>query len=167
MEDESMQPREQPPHRPEQALGSLRGESTSSSSHSPYPDDEGALTPERSPDAAEISAHSQAPAATPGAAPDADPTADPADPGTTIERAVPPIPSYLLDPRPIVLIGTLIWTLALLGNMLFFDGDMRTVILCAVGVGVGAMGTAVYALQRRAVLRGAKGAQVGLDFDQP
>lgn len=162
-----MQPREQPPHRPEQALGSLRGESTSSSSHSPYPDDEGALTPERSPDAAEISAHSQAPAATPGAAPDADPTADPADPGTTIERAVPPIPSYLLDPRPIVLIGTLIWTLALLGNMLFFDGDMRTVILCAVGVGVGAMGTAVYALQRRAVLRGAKGAQVGLDFDQP
>ena len=33
---------------------------------------------------------------------------------------MPPIPSYLLDPRPIVLIGTLIWTLALLGNMLFF-----------------------------------------------
>lgn len=162
-----MQPREQPSHRPEQALGSLRGESTSSSSHSTHPDNEGAMPPGRSPDAADISAHSQAPGATPDAAPDEDPTAPTAEPGAIVERAVPAIPTYLLDPRPIVLIGTLIWTLALLGNMLFFDGDMRTVILCAVGVGVGAMGTAVYALQRRAVLRGAKGAQVGLDFDQP
>ena len=112
------------------------------------------MTPARSPDAAEISAHSQAPGAEPDATPDATP-----------EPAVPTIPTYLLDPRPIVLIGTLIWTVALLANMLFFDGDMRTVILCAVGVGVGAVGTAVYALQRRAVIRGAKGAQLGLDFD--
>lgn len=158
-----MQPREQPPHRPEQALGSLRGESTSSSSHSPSPDDQGEVTPARSPDAAEISAHSQAPGAEPDAT-DAPGVPD-AEPGATDDPAVPTIPTYLLDPRPIVLIGTLIWTVALLSNMLFFDGDMRTVILCAVGVGVGAVGTAVYALQRRAVIRGAKGAQLGLDFD--
>ncbi|MCD2263030.1 DUF2530 domain-containing protein [Dietzia aurantiaca] len=82
------------------------------------------------------------------------------------ERRVPPIPSYLLDPRPPMLIGTLAWTIALLAQMLFFDGDMRTVILCAVGVGVGAVGTAVYALQRRAVIAGSAGAQEGLDFDR-
>ncbi|GAA4259520.1 DUF2530 domain-containing protein [Dietzia aurantiaca] len=82
------------------------------------------------------------------------------------ERQVPPIPSYLLDPRPPMLIGTLAWTIALLAQMLFFDGDMRTVILCAVGVGVGAVGTAVYALQRRAVIAGSAGAQEGLDFDR-
>lgn len=79
---------------------------------------------------------------------------------------MPPIPSYLLDPRPPMLIGTLAWTIALLAQMLFFDGDMRTVILCAVGVGVGAVGTAVYALQRRAVIAGSAGAQEGLDFDR-
>ena len=76
------------------------------------------------------------------------------------------LPNYLLDPRPIVLVGTLAWTLALLAHMLMFEVDMRTVILCAVGVGVGAVGTAVYALQRRAVIRGTKGAQVGLDFSK-
>lgn len=81
---------------------------------------------------------------------------------------VPPLPNYLLDPRPIVLLGTLAWTLALLAHMLMFEVDMRTVILCAVGVGVGAVGSAVYALQRRAVLRGSAGAQAGLDFaDEP
>ncbi|QGW23868.1 hypothetical protein GJR88_01287 [Dietzia sp. DQ12-45-1b] len=78
---------------------------------------------------------------------------------------MPRIPGYLLDPRPVVLIGTLAWTIALLAMMLMDEVDMRAVILCAVGVGVGAIGTLVYALQRRAVLRGSAGAQVGLDFD--
>lgn len=50
--------------------------------------------------------------------------------------------------------------------MLMDEVDMRAVILCAVGVGVGAVGTLVYALQRRAVLRGSAGAQGGLDFDR-
>lgn len=85
-------------------------------------------------------------------------------PPTPRAPEVPPLPNYLLDPRPIVLLGTLAWTLALLAHMLMFEVDMRTVILCAVGVGVGAVGTAVYALQRRAVLRGSAGAQAGLDF---
>lgn len=79
---------------------------------------------------------------------------------------VPRIPAYLLDPRPVVLIGTLAWTIALLAAMLVDEVDMRAVILCAVGVGVGAIGTLVYALQRRAVLRGSAGAQSGLDFDR-
>lgn len=78
---------------------------------------------------------------------------------------VPRIPAYLLDPRPVVIIGTLAWTVTLLAAMLVDEVNMRTVILCAVGVGVGALGTAVYALQRRAVLRGSAGAQSGLDFD--
>lgn len=78
---------------------------------------------------------------------------------------VPRIPGYLLDPRPVVIIGTLAWTLTLLVAMLVTEIDMRTIILCAVGVGVGALGTIVYALQRRAVIRGSAGAQQGLDFD--
>ncbi|MFN3602031.1 MAG: DUF2530 domain-containing protein [Dietzia sp.] len=82
------------------------------------------------------------------------------------EPQVPRIPAYLLDPRPVVLIGTLAWTIALLAAMLVDEVDMRAVILCAVGVGVGAIGTLVYALQRRAVLRGSAGAQTGLDFDR-
>ena len=78
---------------------------------------------------------------------------------------VPRIPAYLLDPRPVVIIGTLAWTLTLLAHMLMEEVDMRSVILGAVGVGVGAVGTIVYALQRRAVLRGSAGAQQGLDYD--
>lgn len=78
---------------------------------------------------------------------------------------IPRIPVYLLDPRPVVIIGTLAWTLALLTYMLMDDVDMRSIILSAVGVGVGAVGTIVYALQRRAVLRGSAGAQQGLDYD--
>ena len=78
---------------------------------------------------------------------------------------IPRIPDYLLDPRPVVIIGTLAWTLALLTYMLMDDVDMRSIILSAVGVGVGAVGTIVYALQRRAVLRGSAGAQQGLDYD--
>lgn len=78
---------------------------------------------------------------------------------------VPQLPAYLLDPRPVVIIGTLAWTLALLAHMLMEQVDMRSVILGAVGVGVGAVGTIVYALQRRAVLRGSAGAQQGLDYD--
>lgn len=87
-------------------------------------------------------------------------TDEPTDP------QVPRIPGYLLDPRPVVMVGTLAWTLALLAAMLVDEVDMRTVILCAVGIGVGALGTFVYALQRRAVLRGSAGAQHGLDFDR-
>lgn len=80
------------------------------------------------------------------------------------EPQVPRIPGYLLDPRPVVMIGTVVWTLALLAAMLVQVVDMRRVILCAVGVGVGALGTLVYVLQRRAVLRGTAGAQTGLEF---
>ncbi|MDV8001017.1 DUF2530 domain-containing protein [Rhodococcus sp. IEGM 1408] len=87
-------------------------------------------------------------------------TDEPTDP------QVPRIPGYLLDPRPVVIVGTLAWTVALLAAMLVDEVDMRTVILCAVGIGVGALGTFVYALQRRAVLRGSAGAQSGLDFDR-
>lgn len=79
---------------------------------------------------------------------------------------MPRLPGYLLDPRPVVLIGTLAWTLTLLAHMLMDVVDMRTVILCAVGVGVGAVGTFVYALQRRAVLRGSAGAQQGLGLPE-
>lgn len=79
----------------------------------------------------------------------------------SVPGQVPRIPGYLLDPRPVVILGTLAWTLALLAHMLMDEVDMRTVILCAVGVGVGAVGMFVYTLQRRAVLRGSAGAQHG------
>lgn len=78
---------------------------------------------------------------------------------------VPPVPGALLDPRPVVLVGTLAWAVALVA-VLAAGGGTRAAVLCAVGLGVGALGYLVYVLQRRAVLRGSAGAQRGLDFDR-
>lgn len=152
MNDDSVKPQAHhvphEPHDQSSSEGPLAGDTTPAYDATPEPDDD----PTDASPSPESEATSEA-----SSSPEAE---------TALATAeAPPIPSYLLDPRPPVIIGTVAWTLALLAHMLFFDGDMRTVILCGVGVGVGAFGTAIYALQRRAVLRGAKGAQVGLYFD--
>lgn len=78
--------------------------------------------------------------------------------------AVPPLPAAILDPRPILALGTAAWLCAAVA-LFFFGGSDRQVALCLAGIAVGILGTAVYALQRRAVVRGARDAQQGLDFD--
>lgn len=78
--------------------------------------------------------------------------------------AVPPLPAAILDPRPILALGTAAWLCAAV-VLLVIGGPDRQVALCFAGIAVGILGTAVYALQRRAVVRGARDAQQGLDFD--
>lgn len=95
---------------------------------------------------------------------DAEPTR--ADATSAEERALPPLSPAVLDPRPALFLGTIAWTLGLLA-MMMVDGTSREITLCFAGVGVGLAGSFVYYLQRRAVRRGAAGAQQGLDFDDP
>ena len=76
---------------------------------------------------------------------------------------LPPLPTALLDPRPILAVGTIAWLLALLALMML-DAPQRQLALCGAGVVVGLLGGMVYFMQRRAVQRGAAGAQQGLDF---
>lgn len=79
--------------------------------------------------------------------------------------AVPPMPSAVLDPRPALVVGTVAWLIGALVVALVAGVSDRSFALCLAGVGVGLAGTVVYGLQRRAVQRGARGSQQGLDFD--
>ncbi|GEM_PF-2517004 len=85
--------------------------------------------------------------------------------GSNLYDRLPPLPAAVLDPRPALALGTAIW-LVIAIVLLVLGGWSRTVALCLAGIAVGVLGTAVYALQRRAVVRGARGSQQGLDFDQ-
>ena len=78
--------------------------------------------------------------------------------------AVPPLPAAILDPRPILALGTIAWLCAAMA-LFVFGGSDRQIALSLAGIAVGILGTAVYAQQRRAVVRGARDAQQGLDFD--
>jgi Protein of unknown function (DUF2530) len=75
----------------------------------------------------------------------------------------PPLPRRLTDPVPVVLLGSAVWLAALvvLGVLVLtgarpVDGWLWA---CVVGVGLGAVGLGVLALQRRASARGSRGAQ--------
>jgi hypothetical protein len=75
----------------------------------------------------------------------------------------PPLPRRLTDPVPAILVGSATWLAALvvLGVLALTGTRPADVWLwaCAVGVGLGAVGLGVLALQRRACARGARGAQ--------
>lgn len=84
--------------------------------------------------------------------------------GAPHRPAVPPLPAAILDPRPALALGTIAWLCAAIA-LFVFGGSDRQIALCLAGIAVGILGTVVYALQRRAVQRGARDAQQGLDFD--
>ena len=75
----------------------------------------------------------------------------------------PPLPARLTDPVPVVLAGSVVWlvamvvlgVLALTGTRGVDSWFWATVV----GVGLGALGLGVLALQRRANRRGSRGAQ--------
>ncbi len=75
----------------------------------------------------------------------------------------PPLPRRLTDPVPVILVGSVIWLagLVVLGALAFTGTRPVDPWLwaCVVGVGLGAVGLGVLALQRRAVARGSRGAQ--------
>jgi Protein of unknown function (DUF2530) len=72
----------------------------------------------------------------------------------------PPLPARLADPQPVILAGALAWLMA---TVLAFTvpalENWRPVTLA--GLGVGALGTAIFVWQRSAARRGARGAQTG------
>ncbi|MFC7448121.1 DUF2530 domain-containing protein [Rhodococcus daqingensis] len=80
----------------------------------------------------------------------------------TQTRHDPLIPLRLTDPRPVVTIGTLAWLV--ITAVVFAAGDrwQTALPICFAGLAVGALGFALFLVQRAAARRGSKGAQRGL-----
>lgn len=76
--------------------------------------------------------------------------------------SAPPLPRSLTEARPVVIAGTVLFAVALVVTLLARGTFGEAWIVCACGVGVGALGALVLTLQRRAALRGDRGAQRGL-----
>lgn len=81
--------------------------------------------------------------------------AHPADP--------PPLPRALRAPEPVIVVGMIAWLVASILVATLDLGGEGTLAVCLVGLGVGIFGTAIVAIQRAAVRRGAPAAQQGLD----
>lgn len=79
----------------------------------------------------------------------------------TDERQPPPLPDALTDPRPVIVVFTLAWAIAV--ALAFTIPSLHTWRPIAIaGLGLAAFGTSVYLWQRQASRRGARGAQTGL-----
>ena len=76
--------------------------------------------------------------------------------------SVPQIPSRFTDPRPVLATGTGLWVLAIVGILRTGDRFEEYLPVCLAGFAVGALGTTIFTIQRRAARRGSKGAQTGL-----
>lgn len=74
----------------------------------------------------------------------------------------PPLPAALLDPRPVIAVGALLWALAAAAAFTVAAlHSWRPVTLA--GLGVGVVGLSIFLWQRSAARRGARGAQTGLE----
>ncbi len=74
----------------------------------------------------------------------------------------PELPRAATEPRPVVIAGTLAFAVAFVITLFARQTFGAAWIVCACGVGVGLFGATVLTLQRRAALRGDRGAQRGL-----
>ncbi|CAM3941558.1 DUF2530 domain-containing protein [Tsukamurella strandjordii] len=84
-------------------------------------------------------------------------------PGPAEEAVTPPeLPHSLTEPRPVVIIGTVLFAISLIVTLAARETFGDAWITCACGVGVGLLGAAVLTAQRRAARRGDRGAQRGL-----
>jgi hypothetical protein len=83
------------------------------------------------------------------------------EPPATAEPEPPALPSILLEPWPVIIVIAVGWLVVVV--LAFTVGGLNEWRPVAVaGLGVGALGTSVFLLQRRAVRRGSRGAQSGL-----
>ncbi|MGI9162793.1 MAG: DUF2530 domain-containing protein [Mycobacterium sp.] len=83
------------------------------------------------------------------------------------ERLAPPpappaLPTALLDPRPVVGGGVVLWALAAIAAFTVSGLDSWRPITLG-GLGVGLFGAGLFLWQRSAARRGARGAQTGLE----
>lgn len=81
---------------------------------------------------------------------------------TSLEQAPPELPAALLDPRPVIGAGTLLWAIAALGAFIVPALQSWRPITVA-GLGVSVFGASLFLWQRAAARRGARGAQTGLE----
>lgn len=73
----------------------------------------------------------------------------------------PPLPSTLLDPRPVIAVIAAVWLVAtVLAFTVSALHEWRPFTIA--GLGIGVLGTSIFLWQRHAVRRGARGAQSGL-----
>jgi hypothetical protein len=82
------------------------------------------------------------------------------DPAT--DRQPPQLPAALLDPRPVIGAGALLWALAAIAAFTVPALESWRPITLA-GLGVGIFGLSLFLWQRAAARRGARGAQTGLE----
>ncbi|MEU7764218.1 DUF2530 domain-containing protein [Nocardia sp. NPDC049190] len=75
---------------------------------------------------------------------------------------VPQIPPRLTDPRPVLAVGSALWSIA---TAVVWAGDDRWESarpVCLMGLVVGVLALGIFLIQRRGARRGDKGAQTGL-----
>jgi hypothetical protein len=82
----------------------------------------------------------------------------PVDSGKSPEP--PPLPAQLLEMWPVISIGALAWLVAAVAAFAVPALETWRPVTVA-GLGVGALGTAIFLWQRDAARRGARGAQTG------
>lgn len=74
----------------------------------------------------------------------------------------PPLPAALLDPRPVIAVGALLWAIAAAAAFSIPALESWRPVTVA-GLGVGVVGLSIFLWQRSAARRGARGAQTGLE----
>ncbi|MGB7871583.1 MAG: DUF2530 domain-containing protein [Mycobacterium sp.] len=85
------------------------------------------------------------------------------EPGKSLDP--PMLPAALLEVWPVIAVGALAWLVAA-GAAFVVPGLETWRPLTLAGLGVGVLGTSIFLWQRDAARRGARGAQVGLDYQQ-
>ncbi|MFD4295112.1 DUF2530 domain-containing protein [Rhodococcus sp. NPDC058505] len=77
-------------------------------------------------------------------------------------RNDPLLPARLIDPRPVLALGTAAWMTATILVLLVGDRWEPLLPICLAGLAFGALGSALFLAQRRAARRGSRTAQRGL-----
>ncbi len=76
----------------------------------------------------------------------------------------PALPAALLDPRPVIGVGALLWAVAAVLAFTVTALETWRPITVA-GLGVGVFGVLLFLWQRAAARRGSRGAQIGIEPD--
>lgn len=84
-----------------------------------------------------------------------------AEPPQAAAPEPPALPKILLEPWPVIIAIAAGWLIAVI-LAFAVSGLQEWRPIAFAGLGVGALGTSIFLLQRRAVRRGSRGAQSGL-----